>query len=220
MVYRSRFEKDLSDLNTLLIKLGSSVEQAIDSAIEALMRQDRELSETVIQNDKEVNNMARQVESAALKILLRQQPVASDLRVISTALKIVTDMERIGDQARDICYIALHLCGQKYSTQLVTIPLMAEKTKLMVNACIDSFVRQDTAAAKSVITMDNEIDALFIKSKENMINLIKTEPEYADQAIYLLMAAKYFEKIGDHAENIAEWVIFSKTGERKNIKLL
>lgn len=217
---RNKFEKELENLNLNLIKMSVLIEDSISGSVTALVDQNRSLCTAVIENDKSVNELTSQIESEALKILLRQQPVASDLRTISTALKIVTDMERIGDQARDICEIVLHLCDEEYQTKLIRIPQMAEATKQMVSMCIDSFVKQDIDIAKKVIEMDNEIDDLFAKVKENMIKLIRTDSEYADQAIYLMMVAKYFEKIGDHAENIAQWVIFCKTGERKHIKLL
>lgn len=219
-MYRSRFEKELDELNSDLIKLGGLIGQAITRSIEALVTQDKDLAGVVIAGDKEINSLARHIESEALKILLRQQPVANDLRVISTALKMVTDMERIGDQSEDICSIVLHLCDEEYQTKLIIIPLMAENVKQMVNSCIDSFIKLDIILAKKVIEMDEQVDIQFAKVRQNMIELIRQQPEYADQAIYLMMVAKYLEKIGDHAENIAEWVIFCKTGERKNIKIL
>ncbi|MDR1906203.1 MAG: phosphate signaling complex protein PhoU [Clostridiales bacterium] len=219
-MYRNRFENELSELHESLINLGALIERAIDNGINALINRNKELACSVIENDKEINALSYAVESKAMGILLRQQPVASDLRTISTALKMVTDMERIGDQARDICSIVLHLCEEEYGTKLVLIPKMAAAAKHMVRDCIDSFVRLDLELAKKVIETDNDVDALFVQVKENMIELIRNNPEYADQAVYLMMTAKYFEKIGDHAENIAEWVIFCQTGERKNIKLL
>jgi phosphate transport system protein len=219
-MYRSRFDKELDEMKSNLVLFGGLVEQAINRSIDALIHQDKALAESVIGDDEEIGRLTGLIESEALKILLRQQPVASDLRIISTALKIVTDMERIGKQSGDICSIVLHLCDEEYQTKLISIPLMAEKAKLMVNWCIDSFVKLDIALAKKVIETDDEIDILFAKVKDNMIKLIQKQPEYADQAIYLMMVAKYFEKIGDHAQNIAEWVIFCKTGERKNIKLI
>jgi len=219
-MYRSRFEKDLAELNANLIRLGGLVEQAIYQSIDALIKQDKSLAGAVTASENEISRLTALIEGEAMKILLRQQPLAGDLRVISTALKMVTDMERIGSQAADISSIVLHLCDEEYQTKLVAIPQMADKTKQMVRFCIDSFVRLDIDLAKKVIETDEEVDALFINVKDNMIKLIREQPEYADQAIYLMMVAKYLEKIGDHAENIAEWVIFCKTGERKNIKLL
>lgn len=217
---RSRFDAELIEINKNLIKLGSLIEVAIELSIKALLQQDKQLAESVIKGDKQINSLAREIEGEALKVLLCQQPVASDLRTISTALKIVTDMERIGDQAQDICEIVLHLCNEEYQTKLVQVPQMAEKTKHMVGDCINSFVNLDIELAKKIIDSDDEIDSLFAKVKADMVELIKEKSCCADQAIYLMMVAKYFEKIGDHAENIAEWIIFCKTGERKNVKLL
>ena len=217
---RNRFDKDIEELNSNLLKLGVLIEQAIADSVDALIKQDRHLAESVVAGDKEINRLTRLVESESLKILLRQQPLAGDLRLISTALKMVTDMERIGDQAQDISSIVLHLCEEEYRTKLVVIPLMAVNVRQMVKFCIDSFIRKDTDLAKKVIGMDDEVDAQFVKVKDNMIKLIREQPDYADQAIYLMMVAKYLEKIGDHAENIAEWVIFCKTGERKDTQLL
>lgn len=215
MTYRT-FEKELEELNGHLIRLGGIIEQAIITSVTALCAQDRALAETVIaDDDKETSRLTRLIETEALRILLRRQPVASDLRVISTALKTVTDMERIDKQAKDICSIVLHLCGEEYQTKLIVIPAMAEKVKQMVNSCVSSFVRLDVGLARKVIEMDDEVDGLFAKVKDNMIKLIQTQPGYADQAIYLMMAAKYLEKIGDHAENIAKWVIFCKTGQNE-----
>ena len=220
MTTRNKFEIELNNLHSDIIKMGAMVEDAIERSVKALLAQNEEAAKSVIESDKDINQMTSSIESAALKVLLRQQPVASDLRTISTALKIVTDIERIGDQAADICSIVLHLCDEEYQTKLIVIPQMAELAKNMVNLCIDSFVRLDTKIAQKVIETDNDMDDLFNKVKQNMINLIKASPEYADQAIYLMMIAKYFEKIGDHAENVAEWVIFCMTGKHKNIRLI
>lgn len=220
MTIRNRFEREIETLNQDITLMGGMIERAIGSSVYALVTQNKDIAKQVIENENEINQTARQIESCALKILLRQQPVAGDLKIITTALKIVTDMERIGDQSEDICSIVLHLCDEEYQTKLIVIPKMADVAVHMVNMCIDSFVKMDITIAKKVIEMDNEVDDMFGKVKDNMINLIKAQPEYADQAIYLMMVAKYLEKIGDHAENIAEWVIFCKTGERKNVKII
>lgn len=218
---RSKFDQDLIDLNNNLIEMGYHIEEAIDLSVKALINQDRVLAQQVFDSDKITNEMARKIESEALKILLRQQPVASDLRKISTALKIVTDMERIGDQAQDIGGIVFeHLCEEEYQTEFIKIPKMAERAKFMVHSCIDSFIWMDTQLAENVVQTDAEVDELFIQVKDEMIELLQKNPKYADQAIYLMMVAKYFEKIADHAENIAEWVIFCKTGQRKNVRIL
>ena len=220
MPTRNRFEKELETLNLDIIKMGSMVEKAIDDSIKSLMEQNIELAKTVIEGEKLNDMMEKKIESEALKLLLRQQPVAGDLRAITTALKIVSDMERIGDQARDICEIVLHFFQQDYRPKLVKIPQMAEITKQMVKLCVDSFVNQNMEMAQEVINMDDKIDDLFEKVKEDMIQLIKKDSVNADAAIYLMMVAKYFEKIGDHAENIAEWVQFCKTGEHKHTRLI
>ncbi len=218
---RSRFDQDLTELNNNLIELGYHIEEAIDKSVKALINQDAKIAQDVIESDKKTNDMARKIESEALKILLRQQPVATDLRKISTALKIVTDMERIGDQAQDIGSIVIeHLCDEEYQTEFIKIPQMAQRVKFMVHSCIDSFIWMDIELAEKVIETDTIVDTLFNEVKEEMIELLQEKSQYADQAIYLMMVAKYLEKIGDHAENIAEWVIFCKTGERKNVRLL
>ena len=221
MTARNKFQIELENLHTNLIKMGAMAEGAIDKSVYALINQNRKAATAVIEEGDALNQMTGIIESTAFKIILLQQPVASDLRTISAAIKIVTDIERIGKQAADICYIVLHLCDEKYKAKLIVISQMAELAKSMVNLCIDSFVRLDLETAQKVIEIDNEMDKLFAKVKESMIDLIRSEsPDYADQAIYLIMVAKYFEKIGDHAENIAEWVIFCKTGHHKNIKLI
>jgi len=220
-MYRSRFEKEMDELRSNLVRLGLLVEESIDRSIAALIKQDRVLAETVIAADREINGLANQIESRALNILLRQQPIATDLRIISTALKMVTDLERIGDQAEDICTIVLHLIDENYVAQgkWIILPKMAQLAKQMVNASIDSFIKQDIDIAKKVIETDDEVDILFAKLRDEMIELLQSKPKYANQAIYLMMVAKYFEKIGDHAENIADWVVFCKTGEKKHRKI-
>ncbi|MCL2370627.1 MAG: phosphate signaling complex protein PhoU [Firmicutes bacterium] len=217
---RNKFQNEMETLNLDLVYMGALVERAIEDSAKALILQDKELCNKVIASDKEINVLRAEIESKALKIILMQQPVASDLRMISTALKMITDMERIGDQARDICEIVLHLCEEEYQLKLEILSQMGEYAKQMVYGCINSFVKQDIEAAKKVIKTDDAMDELFAKLKRKMVKLIKEKQAYADQAIYFLMVGKYFEKIGDHAENIAEWVIFSKTGEHKDIKII
>jgi phosphate transport system protein len=220
MSTRNKFQIELENLHLSLIKMGATAEKAIEDGVNALINQNKAAAKAVIDGEKEISGMTGDIESSALKIILLQQPVAGDLRMISTALKIVTDIERIGKQAADICSIVLHLCDEEYQTKLTVISQMADLAKKMVKTCIDSFVRLDTGLAEEIIKTDNEMDELFGKVKENMIKLIRDTPVYADQSVYLMMIAKYFEKIGDHAENIAEWVIFCKTGKHKNVRLI
>lgn len=217
---RNKFQKELEVLNLELIGMGALIERTIDDSVKSLITQDKELCNKVIASENEISTMRAAIESKALKILLMQQPVAMDLRMISTALKMITDMERIGAQACDICEIVMHLCDEDYQPTLDILPQMGEICKQMVHESIDSFVKLDIDIAKKVIQTDDIMDDLFVKLKEKMIKLIKDTPIYADQAVYFLMVGKYFEKIGDHAENIAQWVIFSKLGEHKHIKIL
>ncbi len=210
----------VDELNAELIDMGVLIERAIGNSVQALVKQNRELCHHVIVSDKEINRRTAAIESKALRILLMQQPVASDLRVISTALKVVTDMERIGDQARDVCGIVLSLCDENYEPTLNILPAMGELAKEMVHAAVDSFVKIDTQIAERIIKIDDDMDNMFAKLRQKMIKLINEKPEFADQALYFMMIGKYFEKIGDHAENIADWVIFEKSGEHKRNKLL
>ena len=165
--------------------------------------------------DDEINEEERIIENLCLKLLLQQQPVARDLRVISSALKMITDMERIGDQAADISEVTLHLIDAKYKRDMEHIRKMAAETTYMVVQSVEAYVEKDEEKAKEVIAHDDIIDDLFIKSREDVISLIRSNPEEGACATDLLMIAKYFERIGDHACNIAEWVIFSITGEHK-----
>lgn len=212
---RNRFDKELENLNLELIKMGSLIETSIESSAKALINQDLELVKKVKELEVEIDEMEKTIESHCLKLLLQQQPVASDLRVISTALKMITDMERIGDNSEDIAEIAKYLVNQKFIKDLVHIPQMAEATISMVKRSVDAFVSKDKELALEVCKDDDIVDNLFHVVKSELIEKIKEKEENGEQAIDLLMIAKYFERIGDHAENIAEWVIFSITGEHK-----
>ncbi len=215
-----RFDSEMQDLNLDIIKLGNLIENAINISIKALLNKDIELAQTVIKKDKDINILSNKIESEALKILLLEHPVASDLRNVSTALKIVTDMERIGDQASDISRIVSYLSDKDYSSHIELILKMGNITSKMVNSSIAAFVKKDYDLAEEIIQMDNDVDQLFLNVKDDMVALIKSNADYADEAIYLMMIAKYFEKIGDHAENVAQWIQFSKTGKRKNVRLI
>ena len=213
---RSNFDKELDSLNNQLIQMGSLVEDKINSAIKALINQDVALANSVIKGDIEVNNMEREIEAKCLKLILQQHPVAGDLRLISSVLKMITDLERIGDHAQDISEISLLLSNEKYINELTHIPQMAELTMYMVKSSIDAFVKHDMELAYEVIAFDDKVDHLFDIIKDELIHLIRTDVNNGEQAINFLMLAKYFERIGDHAENIAEWVLFSITGDHVN----
>ena len=201
---RNRFDRQLTELNQDMIQMGHMIGQAIGMAISALNNRDKEQAEKVIDYDDEINEEERIIENLCLKLLLQQQPVARDLRVISSALKMITDMER-----------TLHLIDTKYKRDMEHIRKMAAETTCMVVQSVEAYVEKDEEKAKEVIAHDDIIDDLFIKSREDVISLIRSNPEEGACATDLLMIAKYFERIGDHACNIAEWVIFSITGEHK-----
>ncbi len=210
---RKKFDEQLADLHQSLIKMGRAVEYAIGIANEALINRDCEKAERAIAYDAEIDNMERDIESQCLKLILQQQPVAGDLRLISAILKMITDLERVGDHSADISEITIMMGHTPFIKKLEHIPRMAGATQRMVSESIQAFVNTDLQLAKKVVDDDDEVDELFVTVKKELINAIRSDIEKSDQAIDLLMIAKYFERIGDHATNIAEWVIFSVTGE-------
>jgi len=217
---RTKFEEQLNYLNNILIDMGTTVERAIAAANKALIGQDVELAKVIIAGDDEIDGKEKEIESLCLKIIIQQQPVARDLRLISAVLKIITDLERIGDHATDISELTLLMAGREYIKKLEHIPMMAELTMKMVTDSIKAFVDKDIDLARDVIARDDEVDELFVTVKGDLIKMIREDAANGDQAIDLTMVAKYFERIGDHATNIAEWVIFSLTGVHKDIQVL
>lgn len=209
---RNRFDEQLNTLNNELITMGALCEEAISSAVKLLIYNDVKMKENVLDADKQIDQKERDIEVLCMKLLMQQQPVASDLRTISSALKMISDMERIGDQAYDIAEIAEYAYGSGMESE-THIADMARATIGMVTDSIDSFVKKDIALAHTVIEHDNTVDDLFDKVKSELINAVQQRAVYAEELIDLLMIAKYFERIGDHAENIAEWVIYSITGK-------
>jgi phosphate transport system protein len=214
---RNKFDDELENLNLELIKMGGLIETSIELSAKVLINRDLEFIKKVNDLEIEIDDMEKIIERHCLKLLLRQQPVASDLRVISTALKMITDMERIGDNACDIAEISRFLIDQVYIKDLVHIPQMADAAISMVKRSIDAFVNKDKELAAEVCSDDDIVDELFTVIKNELIEKIQEKAENGEQAIDLIMIAKYLERIGDHAENIAEWVIFSITGEHKTI---
>ena len=212
---RVHFDEQLNLLNRELLEMGSLIEQSIRSATQALIRQDVEAANAAIASDHEVDQKERQIEALCLKLLLQQQPVARDLRQISAALKMITDMERIGDQAADISGLVIYLAGAPYLKKLEHLPQMAEAAIRMVSGSLDAYVNKDLELARRVMEMDDVIDDLFDVVKNELIGLIRKNADNGSQAIDLLMIAKYFERIGDHAQNIAEWVEYAITGKHK-----
>lgn len=210
---RNRFDLQLAELNNELISMGALCENAIASAVKALLAGDRRLAQSAVRLDAEIDRRERDIESMCLKLLLQQQPVASDLRLISSALKMITDIERIGDQAADIAEIVTSLSGACGDNRHIAD--MAQATIKMVTDSLDAFVRRDLALAQSVVAYDDVVDALFARCKQDLIAQIGARPADGERVLDILMIAKYLERIGDHAVNIAEWVAFSITGEHK-----
>ena len=213
---RNRFDAQLFELNREIIEMGAMCEEAIAAAVKALSSGDITLAEKVKASGGAIDQMERDIEGRCMKLLLHQQPVARDLRLISAALKMITDMERIGDQAEDIAEIVTFLAGHTME-DMELIEEMARETIEMVTESVDAFVKKDVALAQKVIDQDDIVDDYFSKVKRGIITLIAGNHTDGEFALDLLMIAKYFERIGDHATNIAEWVIYSVTGKHKEV---
>ena len=208
---RRRFDEQLTLLNKELLEMGSLCEEIISLSVNALLCGDDGLSENVSWLENEINRKESEIETLCMRLLLQQQPVAKDLRQISSALKMITDMERIGDQALDIAELIVYLKGRSVE-DFGGITAMAKATITMVTDSVDAFVAKDLNAVEKVLAEDDLVDDLFDKVKRFLIELIAAHPEEGEFAMDLLMVAKYFERIGDHAENLAEWVEYSITG--------
>ena len=209
---RTRFDMELEQLNSDMIAMGALCENAISEAMQSLFSADKAAAQRTIEEDREINQKEKDIEAFCLRLLLQQQPVARDLRVISSALKMITDMERIGDQAADIAELIRHMHLTPVSRQNRHLSKMAEATKKMVTESIDAFVAKDAALATKVLADDDLVDSLFLKLRHDIIEMIAADPGCGEEAVDVLMIAKYLERIGDHATNIAEWVLFSVTG--------
>ena len=211
---RSRFDQQLERLHLELTRMGAQCEQAIAAGIKALLEDDDEMAGEAIAIEREIDQQEREIESLCMKLLLQQQPVARDLRMVSSALKMISDMERIGDQAADIAEITRHIGGAPLPGQ-VRLKEMAQAAAKMVAGSVDAFVKRDLNLAGSVIQYDDVVDELFVRIKEELTELIRRDASSAEAALDLLMIAKYLERIGDHAVNLAEWVEYSITGNKK-----
>lgn len=206
---RSKFDEQLSVLNEEMIAMGQKIVDSIVSAIEALNKKDVELAKRIMKDDSLIDNQQKKIESICFNLLIQQQPVARDLRTVTAAMKMVTDMERIGDHAADISEITIMMGEKSKISNFCHIGKMATETVLMLNHSIEAYVEGNIAKAEEVIEHDDIVDNLFNDAKKDVINLILNNPNEGEEATDLLMIAKYFERIGDHATNIAEWVIFS-----------
>lgn len=213
---RSKFDEQLNQLNDEMMRMGTMIEDSIEKAIDALVNQKVTLAEEIMARDEEIDRQQKKIESICFNLLMQQQPVARDLRTISAAMKMVTDMERIGDHAADISEITVMLGNQPYPFSLDLIKKMATETMIMLIRSIEAYVEKDIEKAQSVIKHDDIIDALFDEVKQKLITLIHEAPDNGEQATDFLMIAKYFERIGDHATNISEWVIFAFRAQTEN----
>lgn len=206
---RTKFDEQLNQLNQELMHMGTMIEEQIQKAVVAFMKQDTELARIIMDNDTDVDREEKKIENIGFNLLMQQQPVARDLRTISAAMKMVTDMERIGDHAADISEMTILIADNTYVKQLDHIQKMASETVQMLMKSIQAYVDKDMETAKAVIKNDDVIDELFLEVKQDLIAMIHANADCGEQATDLLMVAKYFERIGDHATNIAEWVIFA-----------
>ena len=213
---RNRFDEQLFELNREIIEMGAMCEESITCATKSLILSDINLANKVKRNSKLIDYCERKIERNCMKLLLQQQPVASDLRSISAALKIITDMERIGKQAKDIAEIATSMHQHPIKGMKIIVDI-AQETTNMVTSCIDAFVKKDLILAEKVIAQDNVIDNYFFKVKNDIITMISEKSNDGEIVLDFLMISKYFERIGDHAVNIAEWVIYSITGTHKEV---
>ena len=216
---RANFDNKLSELNKKLLSMAAMTEQIIAMSIKSLEEQNTKLARETVEFDAKINEAEREVERICLNLLLQQQPVfAEDLRRVSAALKMITDIERVGDQSADIADLNIQLIKKKQKWDLSDISEMARAATQMVNDAIDAYVNDDENLARKVISSDDKIDELFVKTK--IIDEIAADKANGEKAIDTLMVAKYFERIGDHAVNIAEWVVFSVTGVHKTERIM
>lgn len=212
MSIRKEYSENLSELKEELLEMCRLTEDMIDCAISALVSFDRTLGKKVTEIDKQVDEYEMDIEKKCMRLLLKQTPVARDFRAVSTALKMITDIERIGDQAADIGDLVATMPGESYIKELEHLPAMGTLAVKMVHDGVDSFIKSDEALADSVIKTDDEMDELFLTVQHELIELIRHNADHADQALSLMMVAKYLERIGDHAVNVAEWTKYNETG--------
>lgn len=214
---RSGFQRELDELYQDVLKMGSIVEQQIFNAVESLKNKDKKLAEKVIKDDDIVDDLETSIEDKCIKLIARQQPMAKDLRIIFTGIKIVTDLERMSDYATDIAKFTIRLLGEKYVKPLIDIPRMSEKTRKMVKDALDAYVHEDTELARQVCADDDEIDHLYKQIFNELLIIMMQDPRTIKQATQLLFSARALERIADHATNLGEWVIFQVTGKKKDL---
>lgn len=212
---REYFDLELANLNNQLVGMGTLVEGAIKNAVEIIANNSKELLDKAREQEELINTSERKIQNHCIRLLLHQAPVAHDLREVSSALKIITDLERIGDQAIDIAEISQYIKSRNNVVNVTHIDEMASEASKMVTLAVDAFVKKDFDLAKTVSKRDDVIDELFNKVKEETVDIIRRDKALGAEAIDLMLIAKYLERIGDHAVNIAEWIAFSITGSRE-----
>jgi phosphate transport system protein len=220
MTARLSFEHELQLLKDNLVEMGRLIEAAIDKTLVAFETQNEVLANEIIQEDRTINDIEKTIEARCLSLILKQQPVARDLRIVTTALKVVTDMERIGDHAADIAELILREKREHVYELVKYIPEMGKVAKQMVHDAVAAFTAVNVDEAREIIKRDDVVDDLFDKVKEEVAYLLRTTKENVDQCVDILMIAKYFERIGDHAVNICEWTEFHETGSVNNVRIL
>lgn len=206
---RNKFDEQLALLNKEMVHMGTMIEESIGKAVKALVKQDVNAAKEIMNSDEEIDREQKKIENICFNLLIQQQPVARDLRTITAAMKMVTDMERIGDHAADISEMTILMSNTEKYHLLDHINKMAAETILMLNWSIEAYVQKDIEKAKEVIAHDDVVDDLFDEAKNDIIDMIREDSKKGEQVTDLLLIAKYFERIGDHATNIAEWVIYS-----------
>ncbi len=214
---RFSFEKALKELDFSLIKMGTYVEESIEKTIKALTERDFDLAKTIISDDDIIDDMEQNIEKMCVTLIARQQPIAKDLRLITSILKIITDLERIADHSSDIAELTLNFSESGFIKPLIDIPKMAEMARQMTDKSIDSFIKKDFDLAREVCASDDYVDELFETVKIDLAEIMKNNPEHIDQVVDLLMIAKYIERMADHATNIGEWVAYSITGNHEHL---
>ena len=220
MTTRKLFTQELETLCDSLEEMGNMVEASLNNLFFAIENKDQSLAQQIIRDDRNVNNMERSIESQCLALITRQQPIASDLRMVSSILKVVTDIERIGDHASDIAELVLRLSHTQLETYSGHIQPMITASREMVHSAVSAFIARDREKSALVIQSDDVVDELFNKVKHDIVQRLKASGEEADEYVDVLMIAKYLERIGDHAVNICEWEIFKETGSIQDTRIL
>ncbi len=215
MTLRMKYDKELEAMLSKLVKMARATEGAIEDVIEGLIEGDRDKLKEVYTNDKEIDNMEREIERNCFKLLLMEQPVATDFREVSAALKMITDFERIADQASDIAHLGLSSSLSTCSAVMPQIKAMADCAKIMLHEGVSAYINKDVALAKSLAKKDDTVDGMFGDIKDHIVAGIKDSSVDAEQAILVMMVAKYLERIADHAVNVGEWVEYAVTGVHK-----